>query len=143
MIMDDHVVSDVMTRQVVYLPAETTIDEAARAMRDRDIGDVVVTEGPTLAGVVTDRDIVVRAIADRRDPRSTPIGTITSRDMVMIQQDMSTGEAAAMMRDRAVRRLLVCDQDRQLVGIVTIGDLAVELDRESALGEISAAPPNN
>jgi CBS domain-containing protein len=141
--MQDHTVSDVMTKEVVYLPAETTIDEAARAMRERHIGDVVVTEGPTLAGVVTDRDIVVRAVAERRDPATTPIGTITSRDMIMIQHDALTGEAAQMMRDRAVRRLLVCDQDRQLVGIVTIGDLAVEMDRESALGEISAAPPNN
>ena len=61
-------VKDVMTPQVVYLPAETTLDEAARAMREADIGDVVVTDGATLAGVVTDRDIVVRAVAERRDP---------------------------------------------------------------------------
>ena len=141
--MHDHMVSDVMTKEVVYLPAETTVDEAARAMRERNIGDVVVTEGPTLAGVVTDRDIVVRAVAEQRDPGSTTIGTITSRDMIMIQDDASTGEAVQLMRDRAVRRLLVCDKDRQLVGIVTLGDLAIEMDRESALGEISASPPNN
>ncbi|HEY3008804.1 MAG TPA: CBS domain-containing protein [Micromonosporaceae bacterium] len=141
--MRDHMVSDVMTKEVVYLPAETTVDEAARAMRERNIGDVVVTEGPTLAGVVTDRDIVVRAVAEQRDPGSTTIGTITSRDMIMIQDDASTAEAAQLMRDRAVRRLLVCDKDRQLVGIVTLGDLAIEMDRESALGEISASPPNN
>jgi CBS domain-containing protein len=132
-----------MTKEVVYLPAETTVDEAARAMRERNIGDVVVTEGPTLAGVVTDRDIVVRAVAEQRDPNSTTIGTITSRDMIMIQDDASTADAAKMMRDRAVRRLLVCDKDRQLVGILSLGDLAIEMDRESALGEISASPPNN
>ncbi|HEY2949040.1 MAG TPA: CBS domain-containing protein [Micromonosporaceae bacterium] len=141
--MRDHMVSDVMTKEVVYLPAETTVDEAARAMRERNIGDVVVTEGPTLAGVVTDRDIVVRAVAEQRDPNSTTIGTITSRDMIMIQDDASTADAAKMMRDRAVRRLLVCDKDRQLVGILSLGDLAIEMDRESALGEISASPPNN
>jgi CBS domain-containing protein len=112
-------------------------------MRERNIGDVVVTEGPTLAGVVTDRDIVVRAVAEQRDPNSTTIGTITSRDMIMIQDDASTADAAKMMRDRAVRRLLVCDKDRQLVGILSLGDLAIEMDRESALGEISASPPNN
>jgi CBS domain-containing protein len=141
--MRDQTVSEVMTKDVVYLPAETTIDEAAKAMRDRNIGDVVVTEGPALAGVVTDRDIVVRAVAERRDPGSTPIGTITSRDMIMVQQDATANEAVRMMRDRAVRRLLVCDRDRQLVGILSIGDLALEMDRDSALADISAAPPNN
>jgi CBS domain-containing protein len=141
--MRDQTVSEVMTKDVVYLPAETTIDEAAKAMRDRNIGDVVVTDGPALAGVVTDRDIVVRAVAERRDPGSTPIGTITSRDMIMVQQDATASEAVRMMRDRAVRRLLVCDRDRQLVGILSIGDLALEMDRDSALADISAAPPNN
>jgi CBS domain-containing protein len=141
--MRDQTVSEVMTKDVVYLPAETTIDEAAKAMRDRNIGDVVVTEGPALAGVVTDRDIVVRAVAERRDPGSTPLGTITSRDMIMVQQDATATEAVRMMRDRAVRRLLVCDRDRQLVGILSIGDLALEMDRDSALADISAAPPNN
>jgi CBS domain-containing protein len=140
--MRDQTVGEVMTKNVVYLPAETTIEEATRAMRDRNIGDVVVTEGPTLAGVVTDRDIVVRAIAEHMDPATTTIGTITSRDMIMVQEDASVAEATTMMRDRAVRRLLVCDRDRQLVGIVTIGDIAMEMDSESALADISAAPPN-
>ena len=62
--MRDRMVGDVMTQEVVYLSADTTLDEAAQAMRTQDIGDVVVTEGPTLAGVVTDRDIVVRAVAE-------------------------------------------------------------------------------
>lgn len=132
-----------MSPQVVYLPAETPIDEAARAMRERDIGDVVVTEGAQLAGVVTDRDIVIRAVADRRDPTSTTLGDVASRDLVMIQQDASPGEAAQMMRDRAVRRLLVCDNDRRLVGVVSIGDLAVQMDPDSALGKISSATPNS
>ncbi|HET8682821.1 MAG TPA: CBS domain-containing protein [Micromonosporaceae bacterium] len=141
--MQDHMVSEVMTKEVVYLPAETTINEAAQAMRARDIGDVVVTEGPTLAGVVTDRDIVVRAVAESRDPASTRIGEIASRDLVMIDQQASTAQAADLMRERGVRRLLVCDSDRQLVGIVTLGDLAERLDPSSALGEISRQAPNN
>jgi CBS domain-containing protein len=141
--MPEQMVSNVMTKEVVYMPAETTLDEAAKAMRARDIGDVVVTNGPTLAGMVTDRDIVVRAIADGRDPVATPIGDIASRELVMIQEDASTSEAATLMRERAVRRLLVCDQDRQLVGVVSLGDLATVMDPGSALGEISGKPPNN
>jgi CBS domain-containing protein len=141
--MADMKVRDVMTQEVVYLPADTTLDEAARAMRERDIGDVVVTEGPTLAGVVTDRDIVVRAVADRQDPTATQLGTIATRDLVMIEQDASTDEAANVMRDRAVRRLLVCDADRQLVGIISLGDLAMAQDPSSALSDISEAAPNN
>ena len=141
--MTDLKVRDVMTQEVVYLPADTTLDEAARAMRERDIGDVVVTEGPTLAGVVTDRDIVLRAVADRQDPTATQLGAIATRDLIMIEQDASTDEAANVMRDRAVRRLLVCDADRQLVGIVSLGDLAMAQDPASALSDISEAAPNN
>jgi CBS domain-containing protein len=141
--MIDLKVRDVMTPEVVYLPAETTIDEAARAMRERDIGDVVVTEGPTLAGVVTDRDIVLRAVAERQDPMSTSLGAIATRDLVMIEQDASADEAANVMRERAVRRLLVCDDDRHLVGIVSLGDLAMARDPNSALSDISEAAPNN
>ena len=96
-----------------------------------------------LAGVVTDRDIVLRAVADGLDPTSTRLGEIASRDLVMIQDDASTTDAANLMRDRAVRRLLVCDTDRQLVGIVSLGDLAVRMDPASALGEISGKAPNN
>lgn len=134
-------VRDVMTRRVVYLPAATTLDEAARAMRDADIGDVVVTDGPNLLGMVTDRDIVVRAVAEDKDARHTTLGSVTSRDIVMIEQSSTAAEAAVLMRERSVRRILVCDPDRQLVGIVSLGDLAVQLDPSSALGEISEASP--
>ncbi|AVT30974.1 MULTISPECIES: CBS domain-containing protein [unclassified Plantactinospora] len=134
-------VRDVMTRTIVYLPAATTLDEAARAMRDADIGDVVVTDGPSLFGMVTDRDIVVRAVAEGSDARQTTIGSVTSREIVMIEQNSTAAEAAALMRERAVRRILVCDSDRQLVGIVSLGDLAVRLDPSSALSEISEASP--
>jgi CBS domain-containing protein len=141
--MHSYRVSDVMTRQVIYLSAETTLDEAARAMREADIGDVVVTDGASLAGMVTDRDIVVRAVAECSDPATTTIGSITTREVVMIEQHASAAEAAAMMRERGVRRVLVCDSERKLVGIVSLGDLAAQFDPSSALGEISDQPPNN
>ncbi|MGY0002701.1 CBS domain-containing protein [Micromonospora sp. I033] len=135
-------VSDVMTKQVVYLPAETPLDEAARVMKESDIGDVVVTDGATLAGMLTDRDIVVRAVAERADPASTTIGSIITREVVMIEQHCTAGEAAALMRERNIRRVLVCDTDRKLVGIVSLGDLAMQLDPNSALSDISEAAPN-
>jgi CBS domain-containing protein len=141
--MSGYRVSDVMTRQVVYLSTETPLDEAARVMKEADIGDVVVTEGATLAGMLTDRDIVVRAVAERLDPASTSIGSIITREVVMIEQHCSAGEAAALMRERGVRRILVCDADRKLVGIVSLGDLAMQLDPQSTLGQISEQPANS
>ncbi|MFG2056359.1 CBS domain-containing protein [Micromonospora sp. NPDC048930] len=135
-------VSDVMTKQVVYLPAETPLDEAARVMKESDIGDVVVTDGATLAGMLTDRDIVVRAVAERADPASTTIGSIVTREVVMIEQHCTANEAAALMRERNIRRVLVCDNDRKLVGIISLGDLAMQLDPNSALSDISEAAPN-
>ncbi|KKJ94529.1 CBS domain-containing protein [Micromonospora sp. HK10] len=135
-------VSDVMTKQVVYLPAETPLDEAARVMKDSDIGDVVVTDGATLAGMLTDRDIVVRAVAERADPATTTIGSIVTREVVMIEQHCTANEAAALMRERNIRRVLVCDTERKLVGIVSLGDLAMQLDPDSALSDISEAAPN-
>lgn len=135
-------VSDVMTKQVVYLPAETTLDEAARVMKESDIGDVVVTDGATLAGMLTDRDIVVRAVAERADPASTTIGSIVTREVVMIEQHSTASEAAALMRERNIRRVLVCDTERKLVGVVSLGDLAMQLDPNSALSDISEAAPN-
>lgn len=80
--MTGYRVSDVMTKQVVYLPAETTLDEAARVMKEADIGDVVVTDGASLAGMLTDRDIVVRAVAENSSPAATTIGSIVTREVV-------------------------------------------------------------
>ncbi|MFF5172394.1 CBS domain-containing protein [Micromonospora sp. NPDC000089] len=141
--MTGYRVSDVMTKQVVYLPAETTLDDAARVMKEADIGDVVVTDGASLAGVLTDRDIVVRAVAEKSDPESTTIGSIVTREVVMIDQHCTAGEAVALMRERNIRRVLVCDNERKLVGIVSLGDMAMRLDPTSALADISEAPPNN
>jgi CBS domain-containing protein len=126
------VVADVMTRQVVYLPGETTLDEAAQAMRDRSIGDVVVTHGPAMSGLVTDRDIVVRAIAEGLPPAATTLESIASRELIMVEQSATVEEAARAMRDRGVRRLLVCDADRQVVGILSMSDLALVPTTSSA-----------
>jgi CBS domain-containing protein len=118
-------IADVMTRRVVYLPEDTMLDEAAQVMRDQSIGDVVVTRGPTMTGLVTDRDIVVRAIAENLPPRTTRLGDIISRELIMVEQSATIEEAVQAMRERGVRRLLVCDADRKVVGIVSLSDMAL------------------
>jgi CBS domain-containing protein len=120
-------VADVMTRQVVYLPGETTLDEAAQVMRDQGIGDVVVTHGPTMAGLVTDRDIVVRAIAEGLPPASTTLESIASRELIMVEASATVDEASQAMVHRGVRRLLVCDADRKVVGILSLSDLVTRV----------------
>jgi CBS domain-containing protein len=140
--MSIQTVKDVMTTTVVYLPSETTLAEAARTMREQDIGDVVVADGEGLTGVVTDRDIVVRAVAERCDPSTTTIGEIMTHDLLTVRPDDSVAHCATLMRDHAIRRMVVCD-DSGLVGIVSIGDLAAQIDPESVLGGISEARPNN
>ncbi len=126
------VVADVMTRQVVFLPGETTLDEAAQVMRDQAIGDVVVTHGPTMAGMVTDRDIVVRAIAENLAPDTTTLESIATREIIMVEQTTTVEEAVQAMRERGVRRLLVCDADRNLVGIISLSDVAMSPASTSA-----------
>ncbi|GIE80939.1 inosine-5-monophosphate dehydrogenase [Actinoplanes philippinensis] len=118
-------VADAMTRRVIYLPEDTPLVEAAQVMSDQGIGDVVVTEGPAMAGIVTDRDIVVRAIAEKLSPATTTLGAIATRELLMIEQSATVEEAVQAMRDRGVRRLLVCDADRKLVGILSLSDIAL------------------
>jgi CBS domain-containing protein len=122
--MARHAVADVMTRQVVYLPEDTMLDEAAQVMRDQGIGDVVVTHGPTMTGLVTDRDIVVRAIAEGLPPHTTPLSAVATHELIMVAQSAMVDEAVQAMRDRGVRRLLVCDADRKVVGIISLSDVA-------------------
>jgi CBS domain-containing protein len=140
--MDTPTVNDMMTAAVVCLQVETTLDKAALTMREQDIGDVVVADGDRLVGLVTDRDIVVRAVAEGRDPAATTLGSIVSRNLVTVGPQDSLQSAAVLMRERAVRRVLVLDNDQGLVGILSIGDLAARVDPESVLGGISEATPN-
>lgn len=134
-------IRDVMTPNPIALPATSPAIEAARAMRDSDIGDVVVVDGQQICGIVTDRDIVVRAVAEGRDPASTPLMDICSRELTTISPHESVDKAVRLMREKAIRRLPVVE-DQRPVGIVSIGDLALERDPKSVLGNISAAPPN-
>ncbi|MBM3924390.1 MAG: CBS domain-containing protein [SAR202 cluster bacterium] len=131
-----------MNNNLKSLPKSASIWEAANMMRENDIGDVVVIgEDSKILGIVTDRDIVVRAIAQGKDPSTTKLEEITSKDLVTVSSTDDADQAVRLMREKAIRRLPVVDGDRP-VGFVSIGDLALAKDRESALADISGAPPN-
>ena len=135
-------IRDVMTTNPETLPESTIVREAAEAMRANDIGDVVVVDdNGAISGILTDRDIVVRVVAEGRDPRVTRIGDIASRELTAVSPDDPVDRAVQLMRERAIRRLPVVDKGKP-VGIVSIGDLALDRDPGSALADISAAPPN-
>lgn len=135
-------IRDVMTPEPVTVATNTTLEQAARHMRDAGIGNVIVLEGEKITGILTDRDIVVRAVAEGWDPTQTPVGEVASRDLTTIAPDETVDAAVALMRERSIRRLPVVQSGRP-VGIVSLGDLALERDPDSCLGEISAAPPND
>ena len=134
-------VRDVMIPNPTALHVSATIPAAARAMRDNAIGAVVVVEESRPRGILTDRDIVIRAIAVDRDPATTTLGEICSKDVVAVGAEDDVDQAARLMRERKIRRLPVVDGGT-VVGIVSLGDLAREGDPGSALAEISAAPPD-
>jgi CBS domain-containing protein len=133
-------VRDVMTPEPIVVQRDQSIADAARAMRDNAVGSVLVVDGDTLCGLVTDRDIVVRALAASALP-DLPVGEVCSPDLVAVNADDDADEAVRVMRENAVRRLPVMD-DGRIVGMVALGELAVERDEQSALADISAARPN-
>lgn len=139
--MTQHV-RDVMTSDPMTVEPLTSVQTVARMMRDENIGAVLVTEGEQLRGLVSDRDLVIRALAEGSDPGNTTVAEACSEDLVTVKPDDDLGLAVKVMREHSVRRVPVVDQERHAVGIVSIGDLAIERDPESALGDISAARPN-
>lgn len=135
-------VVDLMTPAPLTVELDETIQRAAQIMRDADVGDVIVTDEGRLGGILTDRDITVRAVADGRDPTTTNVEEITTEEVVAVTPDTDIQEAERLMAQYAVRRLPVVDGDRP-VGIVSLGDIVVVRDRDSVLADISAAPPNS
>jgi len=105
------------------------------------VGAVLVVDGGTLAGIVTDRDIAVRAVADGADPEATRVSEVCSADVATLTVDQTVEDAIRLVREHDVRRIPVV-QDGRPAGIVTIGDLAIERDSDSALADISSEPPN-
>jgi signal-transduction protein with cAMP-binding, CBS, and nucleotidyltransferase domain len=134
-------VREVMTPSPMSLRSSEPLTEAARIMRDHGVGSVLVIDDGELQGLVTDRDIVVRAVADDQDPASTPISEVCSSDLIIVGPDDDADMAVIRMRERAVRRIPVVD-DGIAIGIVSIGDMAIQRDEKSALADISAQRPN-
>ena len=134
-------VRDIMTGSPVTLSKDASIVDAARAMRDNDIGNVIVTDGEHAEGIVTDRDIVVRGVAEGSDPGSVRLGQVISGELTAVAPDDPVERAIELMRDKAIRRLPVV-QGGKPVGVVSLGDLAIERDPQSALADISEEPPN-
>jgi CBS domain-containing protein len=135
-------IKDVMTPDPVCVDPHDTAADAARRMRDVDSGAILVTEEGHLRGLLTDRDIVVRAIADGRDPSQVEVQEICSADIESLRPDDDVDRAVQLMRDRHVRRIPVVDEGDHPVGIVSIGDLALAREERSARADISRAPGN-
>jgi CBS domain-containing protein len=135
------VIREVMTPNPRTLDFTATAEAAAGLMRDEDVGAVIIVEDDHVRGVVTDRDLVVRVMAEGKNPSRVKQADICSADVVTVSPDDSIDTAVQLMRERALRRLPVVENGRA-VGIVSIGDLAQYRDPKSALADVSAARPN-
>ncbi len=139
---DNERVGDAMTRKLVSMKGSDSIFAAACKMRDEGVGDVLVTEGEKLKGIVTDRDIVVRAAAENKDLNSTELRELCQREVFTVNADASITDVMRMMEAKAVRRIPVVEGEKP-IGIVSLGDLALLGRERDALEAISAAAPNN
>src|SRR5437762_9234441 len=126
---------DVMSRDVRVVEPGATLKHAAQIMKEIDAGVIPVTKGEHVVGMLTDRDITVRATAEGRDPNSTRVRDVMSADVVYCFEDQDVQDAAHMMEDRQIRRLVVLNRDKRLVGIMSLGDLAVHTEDEELGGE--------
>ena len=128
-------VFEVMTPDVVRVTPEVTLMEAARTMRNLDIGPLPVCEGDRLLGMVTDRDITVRATAEGRNPQETLVGDVMTTEVVCCHEDDDIRAAAKLMQETQLRRLLVVNDAGRLVGIVSLGDLVLQTGDEKLAGK--------
>lgn len=127
---------EIMTGDYHAIPHNATIQEAAKMMRDYDIGMLPVTENGRMIGAITDRDIAVRAVAEGGDAGKVPVSKAMTSNVVYAFEDMDLGEAARLMEERRIRRLIVANQEEQPVGVVSLGDLAVRQADEGLSGEV-------
>lgn len=136
----DKKIRDIMTPNPVGVYYDQTISDAARMMRDTGVGAVLVVRDGSLGGVVTDRDLVIRGLAEGAGP-DQPVGPLCSPRLIGVDADAGIADAEQLMRDNAIRRLPVIE-DGQIVGMVSMGDLAVSSCSQSPLAAVSRAPAN-
>ncbi len=140
-------IKDIMTDTVAFVSPDTTVVETAQLMQKHDIGAMPVCEGQNIIGIVTDRDIVVRNVAHNKDPKTTPVRDVMTSGVKTISPDTGLSQAATLMSQGQVRRLPVVENN-QLVGMVSLGDLATQakydVELAQTLGEISSpSEPEN
>jgi CBS domain-containing protein len=131
--------SDVMTRDVVTCTPENTIVEVARLMKTEDIGPMLIVDNEannTLVGIITDRDIVVKVIADGQDPRTTPVGEAMSKKLVTCRADDDVDVAMRAMAQFQLRRIPVVEDNMRLVGIISQADVATRVDAPEKTGGV-------
>lgn len=133
-------IKDIMTPRAQCVAPATTLAEAARMMREIDVGALPVCDNDRLSGMITDRDIVLRGVAEKVDPATTEVRAVMTPGIAYVFEDQEVAEAARIMEERQVRRLPVLNREKRLVGIVALGDMAVDAGTEisgEALREIS------
>jgi CBS domain-containing protein len=135
-------VRELMSKQPIKLAGSLPVAEGARQMRTANVGAIIVEKDGKLCGIVTDRDIAIRIVAEGRDPNTTPLSDICSKDLITVSPDDDLDRVVQLMREKAIRRVPVVDSRNEVVGILSLGDLARDREPRSVLGQISAAPPN-
>lgn len=125
-----------MSGPVETISPTATLVECARKMKERDIGFIPVCDHDRIVGVVTDRDLVIRAIAESTDPATTPVTEVMSAPALWCYEDEDIERVVRVMEVRQVRRILVLNRRRRLSGVASIGDLAVKTGNEELSGEV-------
>jgi CBS domain-containing protein len=127
---------EMMTARIEDIAADATLAQAAETMKRLDIGAIPVRENDRLVGMITDRDIAVRAVAEGRDSKTMPVREAMSRDLCFCYEDQSVESAAKLMQEKQIRRLAVFDRSERAVGMVSLGDLAVRNHDDRLSGEV-------
>lgn len=136
-------ISDIMTRDVKVISPDGNVQQAAQMMRDEDIGSIPVCTGKKLVGMITDRDLVISALADGKSPASVKVADVMTDDVFWCFEDQTVGEVLLEMGDHQIRRIPVVNREKELCGIVSLGDLATRAhtDTDDTLEEISSPVP--
>src|SRR4051812_7399558 len=129
-------IKEIMTHNVEVVSPGDTLEQAAQKMEELDVGLMPVCEGHRVVGLITDRDITVRATAAGCEPRTTLVGDAMSQDIISCYEDQDVQDAARLMKEKQIRRLLVMSRGNELVGIVSLGDLVTQAGDQGRPGEV-------